>query len=62
MVMFSRIALGDPPVVEIVTSLVLLVVAIIGSMWVAARIYRVGVLMYGKRPGLKEILRYVREP
>lgn len=62
MVMFSRLALGGPPAAEVVTSLVLLVVAIIASMWVAARIYRVGVLMYGKRPGIKEILRYVREP
>lgn len=62
MVMFSRIALGNPPVVEVATSLALLVVAIVLSAWVASRIYRVGVLMYGKRPGIKEILRYVREP
>lgn len=62
MVMFTRIALSSPPATEIVVSLVLLAAAIVLSAWVAARIYRVGVLMYGKRPSIKEMLKYVREP
>jgi ABC-2 type transport system permease protein len=34
-------------------------VAITGVVWVASRIYRVGMLMYGKRPTLAEIARWV---
>ncbi|MGQ0538481.1 MAG: ABC transporter permease, partial [Gemmatimonadaceae bacterium] len=37
-----------------------LVVACLGCLWLAARIYRVGVLMYGKRPSLAEVARWVR--
>ena len=33
--------------------------AIVGVVWVAARIYRVGILMYGKRPTFPEIMRWV---
>lgn len=62
MVMFSRLALSDPPAVQVVISLALLVVGSIFTTWVAARIYRIGVLMYGKRPSLKDIARYVLEP
>jgi ABC-2 type transport system permease protein len=34
---------------------------IAGVLWVAARVYRVGILMYGKRPTFPEILRWVRQ-
>jgi ABC-2 type transport system permease protein len=62
MVMFARLALSDPPAVQVVVSLALLVVGSIFTTWVAARIYRIGVLMYGKRPSLKDMARYVLEP
>jgi ABC-2 type transport system permease protein len=62
MVMFARIVLGDPPAIQIAVSVVLQLLAIVVSTWAASRIYRVGVLMYGKRPSAREILRYVREP
>jgi ABC-2 type transport system permease protein len=45
---------------ELVASLVLLAIGIVGVTWVAARIYRVGILMTGKRPNLKELMRWVR--
>ena len=57
MVMFSRLALSNPPVVQVMISLVLLVMGSIFTTWVAARIYRIGILMYGKRPSVKEIWR-----
>jgi len=44
---------------EIVATMLLLVVAIVAAAWVAARIYRAGVLLYGQRPGVREILRLV---
>ena len=51
---------GSMPTWELALSLVILGVAIVGVTWVAARIYRVGILMTGKRPNLKELMRWVR--
>jgi len=45
---------------ELAASLGLLALAIVGVTWVAARIYRVGILMTGKRPTMKELMRWVR--
>ncbi|MGG3284176.1 ABC transporter permease [Paenibacillus solani] len=50
-----RIGLGDIAVWEILLSLGILVVSILVFGWLAAKIYRTGVLMYGKRPTLKEL-------
>jgi ABC-2 type transport system permease protein len=56
----TRILLGDPSGAEIAISLVLLVIAVLGAMWLAGRLYRIGVLMYGQRPGFKTLLRMGR--
>jgi len=56
-----RWAAGDLPAVELAASLVLLVVGIVVATWVAARIYRVGILMTGKRPSVRELVRWVKE-
>jgi ABC-2 type transport system permease protein len=55
-----RWAAGNLPLSEVAMSLGILFVSIIGVTWVAARIYRVGILMTGKRPNLKELVRWVR--
>jgi len=55
-----RWAAGNLPVSEVALSLAILVTAIVAVTWVAARIYRVGILMTGKRPNLKELVRWVR--
>jgi ABC-2 type transport system permease protein len=55
-----RWAAGNLPVSEIVLSLAILAVSIMGVTWIAARIYRVGILMTGKRPNVKELIRWVR--
>src|SRR3989441_7255989 len=47
-----RWAAGTLPTSEVALSLVVLALAIVGVTWVAARIYRVGMLMTGKRPNL----------
>ncbi len=60
MLMFLRIAIQTPPWWQIALSIVLLILTILGTVWVSARIYRVGVLMYGKRPTLPEIVRWLR--
>ena len=46
---------------EIAASLVILAGSVVLTMWVAAKVFRVFLLMYGKRPALREIVRYVRE-
>ncbi len=53
--MFLRIGLTDPAWWEIGLSLGLLVVTILVLGWISAKIYRTGVLMYGKRPSFKEL-------
>ena len=59
MVMFSRVTLANPPVIQIILSVLFLLIGIAVNTWIGAKIYRVGVLMYGKRPNIKEIFRYV---
>jgi ABC-2 type transport system permease protein len=58
--MFARINTAAPSPLEIWGSIFLLVITIIGCMWVVARIYRIGILSYGKKPTLAELIRWVR--
>ena len=60
LIMFLRIVVLTPPMWQILLSIALLVLGILGVVWVAARVYRVGILMYGKRPTFPEIVRWVR--
>lgn len=46
---------------EIAVSIIILIGSIVLTMWVAAKLFRVFLLMYGKRPAIREILRYIRE-
>jgi ABC-2 type transport system permease protein len=62
LLMFLRIVVLTPPAWQILLSLVLLVAAIGAVLWVASRIYRVGILMYGKKPTFPELMRWVRHP
>jgi ABC-2 type transport system permease protein len=59
-VMFLRMSSQMPPAWQIALSMVLMLLFIWGAIWVASRIYRVGILMYGKRATLPEILRWMR--
>jgi ABC-2 type transport system permease protein len=55
-----RWAASPVPLSEVAGSIALLFAAVVAIMWVAGRIYRVGILAYGKKPGLKELVRWVR--
>ncbi|MGI8510075.1 MAG: ABC transporter permease [Gemmatimonadaceae bacterium] len=54
-----RMAVTDVPPLEIAASILILVAGCIAAVWLAARIYRVGLLMYGKRPSFKELRRWI---
>jgi ABC-2 type transport system permease protein len=58
--MSLRISLQTPPAWQIALSLTLLVLTTVAVMYASAKIYRVGVLMYGKRPSLIELVRWLR--
>jgi len=57
--MMSRLPFGVP-VGEIILSLAVLYASFLGMIWVCAKIYRVGIFMYGKKPTFTEILRWTR--
>lgn len=58
--MLLRMMSQMPPLWEIGMSILLMLAAIYATLWIAGRIYRVGILMYGKRPTLPELLRWLR--
>jgi ABC-2 type transport system permease protein len=58
--MVFSIAAEFPPIWEIALSLGLMVLSVLGMLWFSSRIYRIGILMYGKRATLPEILRWMR--
>ncbi len=58
--MFLRMSVLMPPVWQIALSVVLTSLTIAVVIWIAARIYRVGILMYGKPPNFPEMLRWIR--
>lgn len=58
--MFTRIAVQMPPFSEILLSIVILILTIMFLIWLAGKIFRVGILMYGKRPTLPELINWIR--
>lgn len=58
-IMPLRMTVIQPPLVEIVGSLAVGILSCVVVVWFAARIYRVGMLMYGKRPGIRELVRWI---
>jgi ABC-2 type transport system permease protein len=55
-----RMALATIPWWEVALSFAMLVAGFVATIWVAARIYRVGLLSYGKRPSLRDLWRWLR--
>ena len=60
LIMYSRVIVGHPGATAVAVSILVLMLTIAVVLWLASRIYRVGILMYGKKPNLPEILRWLR--
>lgn len=60
LVMFTRIAMQQPPSWQIALSIGLMLATIYGMVVLCGRIYRVGILMYGKKPNLPEIMKWIK--
>jgi ABC-2 type transport system permease protein len=58
--MFMRITVSPPPLLQILSAIALSLGFIFFLAWLGAKIFRVGILMYGKKPSLKEIIRWLR--
>lgn len=59
MVMMARVAYGVPAW-ELALSIGVLIATFVGAAYVSGKIYRVGILMYGKKPGWKDIMKWLR--
>ncbi len=59
--MLVRIVTQQPPIWQIALSLFIGLLTIVGLVWLAARIYRTGMLMYGKRATIPEVIRWIRQ-
>ncbi len=61
MLVLVRLGVGTVAWWEVIVTIVLMLVAISACTWFAARLYRLGVLMYGQRPGVGQMLKMVRD-
>jgi len=59
-VMLLRIAIRTPPLWQLALGYTLTILADVLMVWICARVYRIGILMYGKRPTIQEIWRWAR--
>ncbi|MEM1095339.1 MAG: ABC transporter permease [Bacteroidota bacterium] len=60
LLMVVRLAVTEVPMWQLLASVALLIATFVGAIWVSARIYRVGILMYGKKPTIKDLVKWVR--
>lgn len=58
--MYLRIGIQMPPTWQIALSIVIMLATIVLMIWLVSKIYRVGILMYGKKPTIPEIVRWLR--
>jgi ABC-2 type transport system permease protein len=56
----ARMAATSVPWWEVLISIALLILGFLGVIWMAGKIYRTGILMYGKKPSFKELFKWIR--
>jgi ABC-2 type transport system permease protein len=60
MTMFVRTLVSEPPLWHVAVSIAVSLATITAFFWVTAKIFRVGILSYGKRPTIPELWRWVK--
>jgi ABC-2 type transport system permease protein len=60
--MIMRIPIQMPALWELLTTIALLIVSGVFMMWAAGKIFRTAILVYGKRPTIPELIRWIRTP
>ena len=60
MTMYVRTLVSDPPAAHIAISIAVSIATIALFMWITAKIFRVGILSYGKRPTIPELWRWMK--
>ena len=56
-----KLSTGTLPLWQLILSIIIMIISIVAAMWLASRIFHTFLLMYGKRPSIKEVWRYIRE-
>jgi ABC-2 type transport system permease protein len=59
-IMPMRLALGAASVTQVIGAWIVSLLGCVAAIWLAARIYRVGMLMYGKKPSMGELVKWIR--
>ena len=59
--MFTRINIANPSLAEVWGSILLLIATILLLVWIVSKVYRIGILSYGKKPTFKELARWFKE-
>jgi ABC-2 type transport system permease protein len=60
LIMIVRIAATNVPIIEIVASIIALVAFFFFAVWISAKIYRIGILMTGKKPKFSDLIKWIR--
>jgi ABC-2 type transport system permease protein len=60
-VMVTRIAITEVPFWQPLTAIVLMIITFMGTMWLSARIYKVGILSYGKSASFKDLAKWIKQ-
>lgn len=60
-VMITRIAISEVPFWEIALAIFLMIITFIGTMWLSAKIYKVGILSYGSSASFKDIYKWIKQ-
>jgi ABC-2 type transport system permease protein len=60
LLMFLRHSIGAAPLYQVLLGVALMIASIFGLIWFTGRIFRVGILMYGKKPTLPEVVKWIR--
>ena len=61
MLIFLSMTLTPVPAIQLAASVVIMGGTILASAWMVGKIYRVGILMHGSKPKLKDMWRWIRE-